>query len=95
MGFLEKIFGGHGGHHGHRGQHGSQGGYDGYPQGGRPYPAGASGGTICSGCQTSNAADARYCQKCGVSLAPATCNKCRSTLQAGAKFCSSCGTSTA
>lgn len=94
MGILDRLFGGHGGGHGgHHGSHG--GGYGGSPQGGYPPPGGNNGAIGCPSCQALNAADARFCQRCGTSLTPAKCNQCDANLQAGAKFCSKCGKATA
>jgi hypothetical protein len=47
----------------------------------------------CPACDTSNAAESRFCVQCGAKLAAApTCRACGTGLPAGAKFCTSCGT---
>jgi class 3 adenylate cyclase/tetratricopeptide (TPR) repeat protein len=44
----------------------------------------------CSRCQQDNPPQARFCMKCGASVA-LTCGKCSTELPAGAAFCFSCG----
>ncbi|PZP90615.1 MAG: zinc ribbon domain-containing protein [Variovorax paradoxus] len=38
-----------------------------------------------------NATGARFCQNCGVSLAPRACTQCGTNLAMNAKFCGQCG----
>ncbi|WP_276511626.1 double zinc ribbon domain-containing protein [Cupriavidus oxalaticus] len=45
----------------------------------------------CSGCGAANAAGARFCQQCGMSLTPISCGQCGASLPLGARFCAACG----
>ena len=48
--------------------------------------------TICSACQTSNPASAKFCVNCGQKLASEEhCPECGSVVVKGAKFCPNCG----
>lgn len=50
----------------------------------------------CPACETTNAADSRFCVQCGARMAAApTCRACGTQLASGAKFCTSCGTTVA
>lgn len=84
MSFLQRILGSH---HG-RGHGGSRGGHHGGRQGAEAPPPGASN---CSNCRGPNAREARFCQRCGTSLAPGNCVQCAAPLAAGARFCGQCG----
>jgi hypothetical protein len=55
-----------------------------------PAPAPA-GGAHCPSCGQSVRAGAKFCEKCGASMAAPTCAKCGATLSPGAKFCAGCG----
>ena len=65
--------------------------------GGPGYASQAQAGAICSNCQASNQAGAKFCASCGTSLAPpaVVCSNCHADNPEGAKFCASCGTSLA
>ncbi len=65
--------------------------------GGPGYASQAQAGVICSNCQASNQAGAKFCASCGTSLAPpaVVCSNCHADNPEGAKFCASCGTSLA
>ena len=57
-----------------------------------PAPAPApAGGTHCPACGQSVHTGAKFCEKCGASLAAPGCPKCGAKLSPGAKFCASCG----
>jgi len=56
-----------------------------------PAPA-MAGGVRCPSCGQSLRAGAKFCERCGASVAAATCAKCGATLTPGAKFCAGCGT---
>ncbi len=65
--------------------------------GGPGYASQAQAGAVCSNCQASNQAGAKFCASCGTSLAPpaVVCSNCQAENPQGAKFCASCGTSLA
>lgn len=50
-----------------------------------------AGGPACQKCGAGNAADARFCQQCGTSMAPAKCAGCGAQVPVGARFCPQCG----
>ncbi len=104
MGFLKQLLGkyvnvgshggGRGSKHGGGGSHGGgKHGY-GYPQQPNNYENPAinnPSGKVCSGCNTVNLNDAKFCQQCGNSFRPAVCGQCNTTLLSDAKFCPQCG----
>lgn len=56
---------------------------------------GVHGGTgaarECPSCRAAQRADAKFCDRCGTSLADATCAKCRTAIDPNASFCHACG----
>lgn len=54
----------------------------------------ASSARECPSCRAAQRDDARFCDRCGTSLAAATCAKCRTALDAAASFCHACGSPT-
>ncbi|POA99543.1 adenylate cyclase [Chromobacterium sinusclupearum] len=45
----------------------------------------------CPSCRQGNAAHARFCQHCGISLQPPPCGQCGQEAGPGARFCAQCG----
>ncbi|PRP71956.1 hypothetical protein BUE93_04730 [Chromobacterium amazonense] len=45
----------------------------------------------CPSCRQGNAAHARFCQHCGISLQPPRCGQCGQQSAPGARFCGQCG----
>src|SRR5712692_10170257 len=45
---------------------------------------------VCAGCGHANGVGARFCARCGSSLA-SRCSSCGAELEASAQFCTSCG----
>lgn len=110
--FLDRFFGGErnsGGHHAGD-HHGDR--YGGHRAGGNRSHEPARGPwsspdsseqaapariLVCPGCRTDNAADARYCARCGVRFgrAESSCSKCGASIRPDAKFCAACGQATA
>lgn len=89
--------GGHGNKHGggnyyNGGKHGERYGYNTPPvQNNNENPnIGIKPGKMCQSCNTTNLADAKFCQQCGKSFS-FNCSQCGTVLLADAKFCPQCG----
>lgn len=55
-------------------------------------PAPGAGAARCGRCGAENDADARFCKRCGVAMAPAlACPSCGHENDADARFCDHCG----
>jgi ribosomal protein L40E len=48
---------------------------------------------VCHRCHASNAAGAKFCNQCGVSVQAETCPGCGTKIEAHARFCHQCGKS--
>lgn len=82
MSFWERLIGG--GHHRSGGHHGSY-------RRDMPYQPSAAG-IACPSCRAVSYGNARFCQSCGLSLAPQACSGCGAALLVGNRFCTQCGT---
>jgi len=96
MSFLERFLGGH---HGRSGGHGDGHHGRGHNDDRRHVsgpdrmaaPPMQASGIACPGCGSAAKPGARFCPKCGGSLAQSVCGDCSSRLQPGDRFCAQCG----